>query len=151
MQLSPYLNFNGNCEEAFRFYERALGAKIECLMSHEGTPAEAHTPEEWRKKIMHGRLSINGQVIMASDCPPDYYKQPQGFSVSLTIQELSEAERSFSALADGGKVGMPIQETFWAKRFGMVTDRYGIPWMINCEKPMDLSSKAFEPSYSAAK
>jgi PhnB protein len=134
MQLNTYLNFNGNCEEAFRFYERTLGAKVECLLLHEGTPAEAHTPAEWRKKVLHGRIQVNGQTVMASDCPPGQYARPQGFSVTLGYREAGEAERVFGELAEGGQVQMPIQETFWAVRFGMVVDRFGIPWMINCEK-----------------
>lgn len=134
MQLNPYLNFNGDCEAAFRFYERALGGKIDCLILHEGTPAEQQVPAEWRKKVMHGRINVNGQIIMASDCPPGYYQQPQGFSITLGYNEPAEAERVFSALAENGKVKMPIQETFWARRFGMLVDRFGIPWMVNCEK-----------------
>jgi PhnB protein len=148
VQLSPYLNFNGNCEEAFRFYELALGGKIECLMPHEGTPAEAHTPPEWRKKIMHGRLNLNGQVIMASDSPPDYYQQPQGFFINLSVKDPAEAERAFHALAEGGKVRMAIQETFWAVRFGMLVDRFGTPWMINCEKAIEFQAKDVEPGYA---
>jgi len=134
MQLNPYLLFNGQCEEAFRFYERTLGARIESVLLHEGTPAEAHTAPEWRKKVMHGRLTLNGQTVMASDCPPDRYAPPQGFSINLGYQDPGEAERVFGALAADGQVRMPIQETFWALRFGMVVDRFGIPWMVNCEK-----------------
>jgi PhnB protein len=134
MQTNPYILFNGNCEEAFKFYERALGAKIECVLTHEGTPAEAHVAPEFRKKVMHGRINLNGQTIMGSDCPPDRYQKPQGFSITLTVQDAGQAERLYHALEDGGHVGMPIQETFWAVRFGMLTDRFGIPWMINCEK-----------------
>ncbi len=136
MQLNAYLNFNGNCEEAFRFYERVLGAKIDCILLHEGTPAEAQAPPEWRKKVLHARLNLNGQILMASDCPPNHYQAPQGFSVTLGIKEAAEAERVFHALSENGRVGMPIQETFWAQRFGTLVDRYGIPWMINCEKAM---------------
>jgi len=140
MQLNPYLNFNGDCEEALNFYANALGAKVECLIRHEGTPAEQHTPKEWRQKVLHGRINLNGQVIMASDCPPGHYQEPQGFRVTLNTSEPAEAERVYAALADGGKVSMPIAETFWAKRFGMVTDRFGTPWMVNCEKAaMDLT------------
>jgi PhnB protein len=134
MQLNPYLLFNGQCEEAFQFYERTLGAKIECVMLYEGTPAEAHVAPEWRKKVIHGRIVLNGQTVMACDCPPDRYAQPQGFSVHLGYREPGEAERVFRALAADRQVGMPIQETFWSVRFGMVVDRFGIPWMINCEK-----------------
>ena len=140
MQLNPYLNFNGNCEEAFKFYERAVGARIDCLLRHEGTPAEAHVAPEWRNKVLHGRITINGQTIMASDCPPGHFVQPQGFSITLTTKDAGEAERVFGSLAEGGKVCMPIAETFWAVRFGMVTDRFGTPWMVNCEKAqMDLT------------
>ena len=134
MQLNTYLCFNGDCEAAFHFYEQALGGKIECLLRHEGTPAEAQTPPEWRKKIIHGRLNVNGQTIMASDAPPSFYEQPKGFSVNIGVTDAAEAERIFHALEEGGQVRMPIGETFWAVRFGMVVDRYGIPWMINCEK-----------------
>lgn len=134
MQLNAYLYFNGNCQEAFRFYERTLGAKVESILTPEGTPAEAHVAPEARKSVLHGRITVNGATLMASDCPAERYAQPQGFSLSLTYDQTGEAERVFGALAEGGQVQMPIQETFWAKRFGMVVDRFGTPWMVNCEK-----------------
>jgi PhnB protein len=133
MQLNPYLLFNGNCEEAFRFYEKSLGGKIEAMMTHAGTPAEQQVPPEWTKKILHARLTIGGEVLMASDCPPDRYEAPKGFSVSLMVANPSEAERIFKALSENGKITMPMEQTFWAARFGMLIDRFGIPWMINCE------------------
>ena len=133
MQLNPYLTFNGQCETAFKFYEKCLGGKIEAMMAHTGTPAEAHVPPEWREKIMHARLNVNGEVLMGSDAPPDHYKEPKGFSVSLQFNDIKEAERVFNALAESGRVGMPLQQTFWAARFGTVVDRFGIPWMINGE------------------
>jgi PhnB protein len=133
MQLNPYLTFNGQCETAFKFYEKCLGGKIEAMMAHTGTPAEAHVPPEWREKIMHARLNVNGEVLMGSDAPPDHYKEPKGFSVSLQFKDIKEAERVFHALAESGRVGMPLQQTFWAARFGTVVDRFGIPWMINGE------------------
>lgn len=136
MQLSPYLLFDGDCEAAFQFYEKVLGGKIEAMMNHEGTPVAKDVPPEWRKKILHARLLLGDQALMASDAPPGRYSKPQGFSVSLEIKTSAEAERVFHALAENGSVGMPIQETFWAERFGMVNDRFGIPWMINCSKPM---------------
>ena len=134
MKINPYLNFNGQCEAAFKFYEQCLGAKIVVMMTHAGTPMEAHVAPEWRDKILHAGLMVDDQLLMASDAPPDHYKAPQGFSVSLQVTDPAEAERIFHALAEGGKVQMPIQETFWAVRFGMATDQFGIPWMINCEK-----------------
>ena len=135
MQLNPYLTFNGQCEAAFRFYERCLGGKIEAMMPHAGTPAEGHTPPEWRNKILHARLTVNGHVLMGSDAPPDRYEAPKGITVSLQIKDPAEAERLFHALAENGTIQMPIQETFWAVRFGMFADQFGIPWMINCERP----------------
>jgi PhnB protein len=133
MELSPYLLFNGDCEPAFKYYEKHLGGKIEAMMPHEGSPAAEHVPAEWRNKILHARMTVGDQVLMASDVPPGDYHQPQGFSVSLGIKDVADAERIFHALAEGGKVTMPLEQTFWALRFGMVTDRFGIPWMINCE------------------
>ena len=134
MKLNPYLVFNGQCEAAFKFYEKCLGGKIVALIPHAGTPAEAHVPPEWRDKIMHVHLQVGDQSLMGSDAPPDRYKAPQGFSVSINIKDPAEAERLFHAFEEGGQVRMPIQPTFWAERFGMVVDRFGIPWMINCEK-----------------
>ena len=134
MQLNPYLLFNGQCEAAFRFYERCLGGRIVAMMPHAGTPAEGQVPPEWRDKIIHARLVVGDQVLMGSDAPPDHFEKPQGFSVTLGIDNPIEAERLFNALAENGTVRMPIQQTFWAERFGMLVDRFGIPWMINCEK-----------------
>ena len=134
MQLNPYLNFSGQCETAFKFYEKCLGGKIEAMMTHEGTPIADQVPAEWRKKILHARLSVNGHVLMASDAPPDHYRKPQGFSVSLNLSDPAEAERIFQALAENGTVQMPLQQTFWAARFGMLIDQFGIPWMINCDQ-----------------
>ena len=133
MQLNPYLLFNGDCEAAFKFYEKCLGGKIEAMMTNAGTPAEAHVPAEWRDKILHARLVVGDQVLMASDAPPDQYSQPKGISVSIQLKDKAEAERIFNELAENGTMQMPFQETFWSPGFGMCTDRFGIPWMINCE------------------
>jgi len=134
MQLNPYLFFNGQCEAAFKFYAQVLGGKIDGMLTHAGTPAEQQVPAEWRDKIMHARLIVGDQVLMASDAPPDHYEKPTGFSVSIQIKDKAEAERIFNALAEGGKVQMPFGQTFWAAGFGMCVDRFGIPWMVNCEK-----------------
>jgi PhnB protein len=134
MQVNPYLEFNGQCEEAFKFYERCFGGKIEMMLTHADSPMADQVPAEWRNSIMHARLAVGGQVLMGSDMPPQHYKELQGISVSLGIDDPAEAERIFHALEEKGKVRMPLQQTFWAFRFGMVVDRYGIPWMINCEK-----------------
>lgn len=134
MQLNPYLFFDGNCEEAFQFYAQVLGGKINAMLPHEGTPAANGVPAEWGKKILHACMTVNGQMLMASDAPPGRQERPQGFSLSLMTKDPGEAERVFKALAENGQVRMPIQETFWAARFGMLVDRFGIPWMVNCEK-----------------
>ena len=132
MHLQPYLFFKGDCEAAFKFYERCLGGKIEALLTHAGTPAENHVPAEWRNKIMHARLVVGDAVLMGSDVPPEHHKTPQGFSVTIHVTDPSEAERVFRALADNGNVTMPMAATFWAQRFGMLVDRFGTPWMVNC-------------------
>jgi PhnB protein len=133
MQLNPYLNFNGECEAAFRFYERCLGGKIEAMIPHAGTPAEQHVPPEWRSKIMHARLAVDRSLLMGSDVQPESYKEPKAFSVSIQVKNPADADRIFQALSEKGTVRIPIQETFWSPRFGMLVDQFGIPWMINCE------------------
>lgn len=135
MQLTAYLNFPGTCEAAFRFYESTLRGKIVMMTNHGDSPAAAHTPPEWHTAILHARLEVGGAVLMGSDAPGDYFKQPQGFGVSLSVESPDEAERIFSALADGGATTMPMSETFWATRFGMCTDRFGTPWLVNCDRP----------------
>lgn len=134
MKMNPYLTFHGNCEEAFRFYAPILGGEIVAMMTHKDTPAEAHTPPEWHDKILHARLIFGDNVLMASDAPPGRGHPMQGFSVSLVIDDQNEAQRVYHALMEGGTATMPLQETFWAHLFGMFTDRFGTPWMINCEK-----------------
>jgi PhnB protein len=134
MRVNPYLTFNGNCEEAFKFYAKVLNAKIDAMLPHAGTPAEEHVSPEWRNKIMHACMSIGDTKLMASDAPSEHFDESKGISVALHPKTPAEAERIFSALSEGGTVKMPIQETFWATRFGMLTDRFGTPWMINCDK-----------------
>ena len=134
MQLNPYLFFDGQCEAAFKFYEQCLGGKIVAMLSHAGTPAEGQVPANWRDKIMHARMLVGDEALMGSDAPPEHYEQTKGFSVSLSIDDPAQAERVFNALAEKGTVKMPFQRTFWAVGFGMLVDRFGIPWMINCEK-----------------
>lgn len=134
MRLNPYLNFDGTCEEAFRFYEKCLGGRIEAMFTHEGSPMAEQVSPEWRGKIMHARLVVGDTILMGSDAPAEHFEKAQGISVCLNVEKTAEAERIFHALAEGGTVRMPIQQTFWAARYGMVVDRYGTPWMINCEQ-----------------
>lgn len=132
-QVNTYLVFDGACEEALSFYAKLLGGDIEGVHRHRGTPAEDFVPDEWKDKIMHASLKVGDYRIMASDAPPDRFERPQGFSVQLSITDAVEGQRIFNALAEGGSITMPYEKTFWATRFGMVVDRFGIPWMINCD------------------
>jgi len=134
VHVNPYLNFDGQCAEAFRFYERVLGGKIEVMMTHRESPIAGEVPAEWRDRILHARLAVGDQVLMASDSPPEMYQKPQGLYVSLNVEQSADAQRIFQALAENGTVTMPFEKTFWAAGgFGMLVDRFGTPWMINCE------------------
>lgn len=136
MELNPYLSFDGNCAEAFKFYEKSLGGKIVAMMTYAETPMKDQMPAGSHGKIVHARLTLGDRVLMGADAPPGRYEPAKGMSVILGIDQPTEAERVFKALSENGTVQMPIEETFWARRFGMVVDRFGIPWMVNCEKPM---------------
>ncbi len=133
MQILAYLSFDGDCEEAMRRYAEVLRGELVAMQPHEGTPAAEYVPPDWRNKIMHARLQVGDAVLMASDSPPGMQEKMRGISVALVLKDPAESERIFNALAEGGTVTMPLAETFWSPRFGMLTDRYGTPWMINCE------------------
>jgi PhnB protein len=133
MQLITYLTFGGQCEAAFKFYETCLRGKIELMITFGSTPSETHMPAAWKTKIMHARLSVGDQVLMGSDGPPDRPVESKGFSVSVVVKDPAEADRIFAALAKNATVSMPIEQTFFAARFGMLTDQFGVPWMVNCE------------------
>ena len=134
MQINPYLGFNGNCEAAFKFYEKALGGKLLIMMKYGESPAAAQTSPEFRDRIMHARLAVGDELLMGGDAPPQMYEPMKGFSVALSPKDPAEADRIFAALAENGTVRMPIQETFWAQRFGMLIDQFGTPWIVNCER-----------------
>ncbi|MBN9601767.1 MAG: VOC family protein [Afipia felis] len=136
MKVIPYLFFNGQCEEAFKFYEKVLGAKIEAMLPYKDMPGDMQHPPELLNKIMHARMSIGDQVVMASDSPADRFNKPQGFDLNLSVEKPEEADRIFKALSEGAQITMPIAETFWAQRFGALVDKFGTPWMVNCEKKM---------------
>ena len=131
MLASTYLFFEGNCEEAFTCYQQILGGRIIAMLSARGTPAEPGMPPGWADKIMHACLDLGETKLMASDAPPGRSSPPGGFSVNLMPETAEEAERIFAALSEGGVVRMPLESTFWAERFGMLVDRFGVPWMIN--------------------
>jgi PhnB protein len=130
MKVDPYVYYNGECEAAFRFYEKELGAKIEMMLRYEDAPPEMPSSPESKKKIMHARLSLGGATIMGSDAPQQHFDKPAGFSLSLTVNDPAEAERKFNTLCKGGSVNMAWSKTFFAKGFGMGVDQFGIPWMV---------------------
>ncbi|MEO0533888.1 MAG: VOC family protein [Cyanobacteria bacterium P01_A01_bin.123] len=134
MKFNPYLSFNGQCEAAFKFYEQCLGGKVEVTMPYEGSPMADQVSPEWGNKVMHSEFRLGEQVFMGSDCMPEQYEKPQGNAIMLQIDDPSKAEHIFQVLSENGTVNMPIQETFWAARFGALVDQFGIPWMINCDK-----------------
>ncbi|MBK9313784.1 MAG: VOC family protein [Acidobacteria bacterium] len=134
MKLNPHLNFNGNCAEAYRFYEQHLGARTLFSITYGASPMAGEFPAEYADKIMHATIEIGDVSVMGADSPPGYYQKPDGFCISLSFDDVAEAERVFNALAENGKVNMPLQQTFWAKKFGMLIDQFGIPWMVNCSE-----------------
>jgi PhnB protein len=134
MITSPHLHFQGNCGEAFRFYADTFGGKITFAITYGESPVAAQMPAELKNRIMHARLELGGQYLLGCDVPTERFRSPQGFNVVAAVADPADAERAFEALAADGIVTMPMQETFWAQRFGMCTDRFGIPWMVNCEK-----------------
>jgi PhnB protein len=131
MQVQPYLFFEGRCEEAARFYQSALGAKIETLMHFKDSPDPGMCPSADGDKVMHMSFRIGETTVMASDGRCEGRPSFQGFSLSLTVPGEAEAERLFAALADGGQVQMSMTKTFFSPRFGMVADRFGVSWMIH--------------------
>jgi len=157
MDLNAYLYFDGQCEDAFRLYEKVLGGRIKGLVRYADVPSG---PPAFKgcNRVIHVSLSIGDRILMGSDTPPDgvdpmrcghrpeAHKTPQGFRANVTVDTPTEADRIYHALVEGGKVAVPIGETFFARRFGMVNDRFGTPWMVTCPKPMyaaDAESKPF--------
>ena len=137
MRWNPYLTFDGTCETAFNFYAKCLGGKIVMLSRFGDLPPDSgmQIPAEHGKKIMHARLIAGSQVLMGSDHHPGRpYEGVKGCSVAIMADTPDEAERVFNALAEKGMVVMPLTQTFWAVRFGMLVDQFGVPWMVNCEQ-----------------
>ena len=137
MNLSPFLTltFNGQCEAAFKFYEQCLGAKIAFMLTWGDSPMASKAPPDWGSKILHGRITVGNTELIGGVVFPNTYEQPKGFAVLLNVDDAVGAERIFHALAENGKIQMPMQKTFWAERYGGVVDQFGVPWEINCEKP----------------
>lgn len=133
MRVNTYLSFNGDCEAAFQLYERCLGGHIEAVFRYGDTPLAGDVPHTWNEKVMHATITIGEQVLMGADVAPDKYEAPKGMSLSIHAASIEEAERVFRELAQGGRVVMPLEETFWAPRFGMLIDRFGVPWLVSAE------------------
>ena len=132
MRISPHLCFDGQCAEAFRHYHHVLGGRIATMLTYGESPLAAQTPPEYHNRIVHATLELDGVELTGVDVPPREYRRPQGFFVTLTAADEADAQRCFLSLSDGGTVLMPYQETFWSAGFGVLIDRFGIPWEINC-------------------
>lgn len=135
MQIIPHLNFNGQCREAFENYAKVLGGEIMYMGTWGEMPGADQFPPEMHNLIMHTTIKLGDQLIMGADSPPDRYQKPQGLQVSINLKDKGDAERIFNELSEGGNVVMPFQQTFWSPGFGMCTDRFGTPWMVNTEGP----------------
>ena len=135
-EMTPYLNFNGNCREAMTFYAECLGAELQIMPFSQAPKDQFNFPEEAKDKVMHARLTKGSAVLMASDCPPGMpLQQGNNFSVSVNCDSSEEVDRLFAALGKNGNAMMPAQDTFWGAHFGMLTDQFGINWMFNFDKP----------------
>jgi PhnB protein len=133
MKLNTHLNYGGNCEQAFRFYEQHLGGKITMMMTHGEQP---NAPPDWKKAILHARITIGETELFGNDVPPDRFQPMRSVYLSLGLDSIDEAERVYALLSEGGEIFMPMQETFFAFRFGMLRDRFGTSWMILNARPM---------------
>ena len=129
-----YLSFNGQCEAAFRFYEQRLGATSASLIPYANSAMAGDVPPGWETKIMHGSITLGGIIVAGADPPPGQYEAPKGFRIFLEADDPADTERLFHALADNATIEMPLQQTFWSLRFGVLTDQFGIPWTISCAR-----------------
>jgi PhnB protein len=132
MILIPYLTFEGNCEEAINFYKEVFGGEINRISTF--GESSATVPDQYKNKIMHATFTFENNTIMASDSMPDHpITFGNNFSLSIDVMQIMEMEKTFNKLAEGGTVTMPLQDTFWGARFGMLTDKFGVNWMFNCD------------------
>ena len=130
MQLHTYLNYGGNCEEAFRFYEQHLGGTITFLMRHGEQPGPGNVPPEWNGKVLHARMNLGGTELLGADIPAERFQPIRSAYLSLTLGSIGEAERIYALLSEGGQIFMPMEETFFANRFAMLRDKFGTSWML---------------------
>jgi PhnB protein len=135
MNIEPRISliFNGECDAAFSLYQKYLGGVVTFRLTWGDSPMADQAPPDWHDRILHATLTVGGTGLSGADVLPGMYQRPQGFQVQLNIDDAAAAERIFTALAEDGEVTVPLQQTFWALRFGAVVDRFGIPWSINCE------------------
>jgi PhnB protein len=138
MKLDIYLNYGGNCEQAFRFYERELGGRITMMMRHGEQPNAAQVPANWKNAILHARIEVGKTVLMGADIPPDRFQPMRSAYLTLTADSAEQAERLYALLADGGQIFMKMEETFFASRFAMLRDKFGTSWMLLHERPEGL-------------
>jgi PhnB protein len=136
MKLNPYLNYGGNCAEAFRFYEKHLGGKITFLMTHGEMPDKSGIKPDWQDKVLHARVELGGTALYGADIPSPPFEPVRSAYLSLGLDSSDEAERVYTLLSDGGQVFMPMAEMFYAHRFAMLRDRFGTSWMLLHEKSM---------------
>ena len=134
MKLDIYLNYGGNCEQAFRFYEQELGGKITMMMRHGEQPNAANVPADWKNAILHARIEFGKTVLMGADIPPDRFQPMRSAYLTLTLGSAEQAERLYALLADGGQIFMKMEETFFASRFAMLRDKFGTSWMLLHER-----------------
>jgi PhnB protein len=130
MQLNTYLNYGGNCEQAFRFYEEHLGGEVTMLMRHGEQPNAGSVAPEWKNAVLHARMTLGGTELFGADIPPDRFQPIRSAYLSLSVNSVEEAERVYDLLTDGGQIFMKMEETFFASRFAMLRDRFGTSWMI---------------------
>ena len=135
MQLHTYLNYGGNCEQAFKFYEQHLGGKITMLMRHGEQPDAGKVAADWKNAVLHARMDLGGTELLGADIPPDRFQPIRSAYLTLTLGSDAEADRVFALLADGGQIFMPMQDTFFASRFAMLRDRFGTSWMLLHPRP----------------
>ena len=134
MQLYTYLNYGGNCRQAFEFYAAQLGGRITMLTTHGEQPEARSVPPEWRQAVLHARLELGGTVVLGADVPPDRFQPMRSAYLTLMLASVDEAERTYALLCEGGEIFMPMAETFFAHRFAMLRDRFGTSWMLLQER-----------------
>ena len=134
MRIEPQISliFNGECDAAFTLYQECLGGTLSYRLTWRDSPMADQAPAHWRDKVLHLTLTVGGTAFSGGDVLPGSYERPQGFQLQLNLDDVAAAERIFAKLADGGRVTVPLRQTFWAHRFGALVDRFGIPWGINC-------------------